>query len=44
LEPFGFLICLGVRKTEGSQDSALPPERSSLIEGFTRLYTILTEE
>ena len=30
LEPRGFLTCLGVRRTIGSQDSVLPPERADL--------------
>jgi hypothetical protein len=44
LEPSGFLVCLGIRRTVGSQDISLPPERQQLISGFTRLHTILTEE
>jgi len=37
-------VCLGVRKTKGSQDKNLPPDRACLVDGFTRLYTILSEE
>ena len=44
LAPHGFLVCLGVRKTQGSQEKNLPPDRNCLIDGFTRMYTILTEE
>ncbi len=40
LQPSGFFICLGVRKTIGSQVNSLPPERASLLQGFTRLYTV----
>jgi hypothetical protein len=44
LEPRGFLSCLGLRKTVGSSDLALPPERKALLENFNRLYTVLSEE
>lgn len=43
LEPAGFLICLGLRRTVGSQE-ILPPERQQLIDAFTRLYIVVTEE
>lgn len=43
LEPAGFLLCLGLRKTVGSQE-ILPPDRKSLIDSFTRLFLVLTEE
>ena len=44
LEPAGFLICLGLRRTIGSSDNSLPPDRKPLIESFSKLYTVLTEE
>ncbi|CDW83132.1 UNKNOWN [Stylonychia lemnae] len=43
LEPAGFLLCLGLRRTAGSQD-LLPPERKSLVDSFTRLYMVQTED
>jgi len=33
-----------MRKTVGSSDVGLPPDRTKLLESFNRLYTILTEE
>lgn len=44
LEPRGFLICLGIRKTIGSQDTVLPPERAELESMYNRLNKVLTEE
>lgn len=44
LEPRGFLSCLGLRKTIGTSDNNLPPDRKALIENFNRLYTVLPEE
>ena len=44
LGPFGFLICLGVRKTTGSQEMVLPSERNKLLDGFNKLHTVLSEE
>lgn len=43
LEPSGFLVCLGLRRTAGSQE-VLPPERASLVEAFMKPYIVLTEE
>ena len=40
----GFLTCLGVRRTIGSQESVLPPEREELVEMLNRLNKPLTEE
>ena len=37
LGPRGFLTCLGVRKTIGSVDHVLPPDREDLESMFTRL-------
>ena len=44
LEPRGFLTCLGIRKTVGSQDMVLPPEKSDLEDMYNRLNKPLTEE
>lgn len=44
LEPSGFLVCLGIRRTVGSQDLTVPPERKNLIDSFIKLHTVLTEE
>ena len=44
LEPRGFLTCLGIRKTVGSQDTVLPPEKTDLEEMYNRLNKPLTEE
>jgi hypothetical protein len=44
LEPRGFLTCLGIRKTIGSQDTVLPPERTELEAMYNRLNKVLTEE
>ena len=43
LEPYGFLVCLGMRKTIGTQP-ILPPDRNTLLQSFSRLYIVLTEE
>eukprot|EP00347_Sterkiella_histriomuscorum_P012099 403369900 len=43
LTPSGFLVCLGLRKTVGSQE-LLPPDRKSLVDSFTKPYITLTEE
>ena len=40
----GFLACLGLRRTIGTQDSVLPPEREELMEMVNRLNKPLTEE
>lgn len=40
----GFLTCLGVRRTKGSQYSVLPPEREDLEHMYNRLNKPLTEE
>ena len=44
LEPIGFLTCLGVRRTVGSQYTVLPPEREDLQHMYNRLNKPLTEE
>ena len=38
------MTCLGLRKTIGSSDVTLPPDRKALLDNFNRLYTILSEE
>ena len=40
----GFLTCLGVRRTIGTQDSVLPPDIDELTEMYCRLNKPLTEE
>lgn len=40
----GFLTCLGVRRTIGTQDTVLPPDIDELSEMFNRLNKPLTEE
>ena len=40
----GFLTCLGVRRTIGTQDSVLPPDIDELSEMYNRLNKPLTEE
>ena len=40
----GFLTCLGVRRTIGTQDSVLPPDIDELAEMYNRLNKPLTEE
>ena len=44
LQPSGFLTCLGVRRTVGSQDTVLPPERAEIEHMVNRLNKPLTEE
>jgi len=44
LEPRGFLACLGVRKTIGSQDSVLPPDLWELYEMYNRLNKPISED
>lgn len=44
LEPKGFLTCLGVRMTIGSQHTVLLPEKEDLTHMFNRLNKPLSEE
>ena len=44
LEPKGFLLCLGVRRTTFSETCVLPPEREDLEYWFNRPNIIYTED
>jgi hypothetical protein len=44
LETRGFLTCLGIRKTIGSLDDVLPPDKEDLEHMYNRLNKIQTEE
>ena len=44
LEPHGFLLFLGVRRTIGSSQDVLPPEREDLEHMYNRLNKPLTDE
>lgn len=44
IEPRGFLCCLGVRRTVGSYENCLPPDRRDLEYMFNKLNKILPEK
>lgn len=44
IEPKGFLSCLGIRRTLGSNENCLPPDRSDLEYMFNKLNKILPEK
>ena len=44
IEPSGFLTCLGIRKTVGSQDTVLLPEREDLEYMYNRLNKPLSKD
>ena len=44
LKPQGFLSCLGIRKTPGSQDGSLPPDKDALMNSFNKLHTPIEDQ
>lgn len=44
LEPIGFLMCLGVRRTTFSENCVLPPEREDLEYWFKRPNILYSEQ
>ena len=44
IEPKGFLCCLGIRRTIGSYENCLPPDRRDLEYMFNKLNKILPEK
>eukprot|EP00350_Pseudokeronopsis_sp_OXSARD2_P009364 CAMPEP_0170558030 /NCGR_PEP_ID=MMETSP0211-20121228/32225_1 /TAXON_ID=311385 /ORGANISM="Pseudokeronopsis sp., Strain OXSARD2" /LENGTH=197 /DNA_ID=CAMNT_0010869583 /DNA_START=303 /DNA_END=896 /DNA_ORIENTATION=+ len=44
LEPKGFLVCLGFRKTIGSQEDFIPPDKNAIKECFNKPHKTYTAE